>query len=207
MNRRHFLQSIGLTGLALLAPNSWAKVELMTGVHYKILKSPVSIAPAKKQVVEVFGYSCPHCYHLEESLNQWLKTKPEEIEFKRMPVVFNNPNWIFMAQVFFTAQELGVLEQSHKPFFDALHRDKKPLFNVDALADFYNQFGVDKKTYKDMFSSFTVQQHVRQAGKLTRQYEVEGVPALIVNGKYLTDVPMAGSREALWDVVNQLTDK
>lgn len=207
MNRRHFLQSIGLTGLALLAPNSWAASELMDGVHFKVLKAPLSIAPAKKQVVEVFGYSCPHCYHLEDSLNQWLKSKPEEVEFHRMPVVFNNPNWIFMARVFFTAQELGVLEKSHNEFFHAIHRDKKPLFSVDALADFYVQFGVDKKTYKDMFTSFTIDQHVRKAGKLTRQYEVEGVPALIVNGKYLTDVPMAGSRRELWDVVNQLTEK
>ncbi|MBO1927388.1 thiol:disulfide interchange protein DsbA/DsbL [Thiomicrorhabdus sp. 6S2-11] len=207
MNRRHFLQSIGLTGLALLTPASWAKVELMTGVHYKVLKNPIPIAPAKKQVVEVFGYSCPHCYHLEDSLNQWLKSKPADVEFKRMPVVFNNPNWIFMARVFFTAQELGILDKSHEAFFHAIHRDKKPLFSVDALADFYAQFGVEKQTYKDMFASFTVDQHVRAAGKLTRQYEVEGVPALIVNGKYLTDVPMAGSRRALWDVVNQLTEK
>ncbi|QKI88087.1 thiol:disulfide interchange protein DsbA/DsbL [Thiomicrorhabdus xiamenensis] len=206
MNRRLFLQSIGLSGLALLAPNSWAQTELMTGVHYKVLKKPQPIAPAKKKVVEVFGYGCPHCYHLEDSLNEWLKNKPEDVEFERMPVVFNNPNWIFMARVFYTAQELGILEQSHEAFFHAIHRDRKPLFSVDALADFYTQFGVEKQKFIDTYTGFSVDQKIRQAGKLTRDYEVEGVPALIVNGKYLTDVPMAGSRKELWQVVDQLVE-
>ncbi|MBN2646840.1 MAG: thiol:disulfide interchange protein DsbA/DsbL [Thiotrichales bacterium] len=207
MKRRQFLSSIGLTGLALIAPNAWAKIALEAGVHYKLLAKPVAIAPAKKKVVEVFGYSCPHCYHLEPSLHEWLKQKPQEVSFERMPVVFNNPNWIFMARAFFTAQELGILEASHNAFFDALHRDKKPLFTLEALADFYSQFGVDKKQFTDTYQGFSVDQQIRKAAKLTQEYQVEGVPAVIVNGKFLTDVPMAGSREDLWQTVDQLLQR
>jgi thiol:disulfide interchange protein DsbA len=180
---------------------------LMQGVEYKQIPTPQAIMPYTKNVVEVFGYGCPHCYRLEPSVNAWLKGKSADVHFERMPVVFNNPNWIFMAKVFYTAQELGVLDQSHTAFFQALHRDKKELFTVEKVAAFFTQFGVKKADFIATFKGFKVDQLVRKAQKLTRAYGVEGVPAVIVNGKYLTDVPMAGSRDELWQTVNRLTEK
>ena len=178
---------------------------LMLGVEYKQVPTPQLIAPHTKTVVEVFGYTCPHCYHLEPSLNAWLKNKPADVNFERMPVVFNNPNWIFMAKVFYTAQELGVLEQSHEPFFDALHRDKKELFTVEKIAEFFTQFDVKESDFIATFKGFKVDQLVRKAQKLTRDYGVEGVPAVIINGKYITDVGMTGSRDKLWQAVDTLS--
>lgn len=177
------------------------------GVEYKSIAQPQSIAPHSKKVVEVFYYGCPHCYDLEPSLHEWLKTKPQSVHFEQMPAVLNNPNWIFMAKVFYTAKELGVLEQAHGPFFSALHRDKKPLFSVDAIAEFFTQFGVKTDDFKATFGSFKVDQLVRNAMKTTQAYGIEGVPAVIVNGKYLTDVPMAQSRDRLWQVVDYLTQQ
>ena len=180
---------------------------LMQGVEYKQVPNPQVTAPYTKTVIEVFGYSCPHCYRLEPSLNHWLKDKPADVNFERMPVVFNNPNWIFMAKVFYTAQELGVLEQSHAAFFHALHRDKKELYTVEKIAEFFTQFGVKEANFIATFKGFKVNQQVRKAQKLTRDYGIEGVPSVVVNGKYLTDVPMTGSRDKLWQTVDALTGK
>lgn len=208
MQRRAFLA--GFTGL--LATSSFPALSaddfgLVEGVEYKLVPQPQPTVPHPKKVVEIFGYTCPHCYHLEPSLNEWLKDKPKDVYFERMPVVFNSPNWIFMARVFFTAQELGVIEQSHAPFFDALHKDKKELFTVEAIAKFFTQFGVKEADFINNFKSFKVDQLVRKAGKLTRAYGVEGVPAIVVNGKYLTDVGMNGSRDKMWTTVNTLANK
>ena len=206
MQRRAFLT--GLTGL--LATNSLTAIaanqsELKQGVEYVKVPQPQSIAPHAKKVIEVFGYSCPHCYNLEPSLHEWLKSKPADVHFERMPVVFNHPNWIFMGRVFYTAQELGVLEQSHTPFFDALHRDKKQLFTPEAIAKFFTQFGVKEADFLATFKGFKVDVLVKKAAKLTRGYGVEGVPAIVVNGKYLTDVAMNDTRDKMWSTVNQLT--
>ncbi len=211
MQRRVFLT--GLTSLLFASQGraateqSTTEFKLMEGVEYKRIPQIQSIAPHKKKVVEIFGYTCPHCYHLEPSLHKWLETKPEDVHFERMPVVFNHPNWIFMARVFYTAQELGVLEKSHTPFFDALHRDKKELFTPEAIGEFFTRFGVSKEDFVNTFKGFKVDQHVRKAAKITQEYGVEGVPSIVVNGKYLTDVPMAGSRDRMWAVVNSLTLK
>ena len=206
MNRRLFLQSAtaaSFLGFSQILPAG--EFELIEGVQYKTLKEPVNTGEHKKTVVEVFGYTCPHCYHLEPSIHEWLKTKPDDVHFERMPVVFNHPNWIYMARVFFTAQRLGVLDKSHEEFFHAIHRDKTDVYSPEALAKFFTRFNIKEDDFIAMFKSFLVDSDIKKAAKLTRQYEVEGVPAIIINGKYLTDVPMAKGKDEMWRVVEQLS--
>ena len=209
MLRRKLLSSFAalfmtanLSGTAL-ADNSG----LMAGVEYKKIPKEQSIAPHKMKVVEVFGYTCPHCYNLEPSLHKWLEDKPANVTFERMPVIFGNPNWVFLGKAFYTLQELGILDKAHEAYFHAIHRDKKNMHSVEELAEFFSQFGPTKGEFIATFNSFKVDQLTRKAHQLTKEYGIEGVPAIIVNGKYRTDVPMAGSPNELWDVVNKLTKK
>lgn len=208
MKRRFFLSSLAASSAATISPNvfSATEFELTEGVQYKKLSKPVD-TNGKKTVVEVFGYTCPHCYNLEPSIHKWLKTKPSDVAFERMPVVFNHPNWIYMARVFFAAKRLGVLDKAHTEFFHAIHRDKTDVYTPEALGKFFNRFGVAEKDFIAMFESFVVDGDVKRAAKLTRQYQVEGVPAVVVNGKFLTDVPMAKGKQEMWSVVNRLTQK
>lgn len=211
MLRRTWLKTVATSALLALFASSAAhsadELGFLEGVEYKKIPQEQSIAPHKKQVTEVFYYGCSHCFNLEPSLHNWLKDKPANVNFEQMPAVLNNPNWIFMGKVFFTAKELGVLEQSHLPFFTALHRDRKSLFTVEEIAAFFTQFGVKESDFTSTFNSFKVDQLVRQAMRTTQAYGIDGVPAVIVNGKYLTDVPMAQSKERMWQLVNVLTNK
>lgn len=209
MKRREFLT--GLTALTFIgnvkAKNLDNGFGMEAGNHYQIIKNPVSIAPHKKSVVEVFYYGCPHCYHLEPSLHDWLKTKPKDVYFEQMPAVLNNPNWVFMARVFYTAKELGIINQFHEAYFTAVQRDKKRIFDIPSLAKFCEPMGIKANDYENMFKSFRVDQLVQKARIKTEQYGINGVPAVIVNGKYLTDVPMAQGKQNLWKLVNHLLTK
>ncbi|GKT11447.1 MAG: protein dithiol oxidoreductase (disulfide-forming) [Thiomicrorhabdus sp.] len=208
MLRRKLLSSLAaLFIVGSLSATAMADTGLMAGVEYKKIAKEQSIAPAKMKVVEVFGYTCPHCYNLEPSLNKWLKTKPKNIVFERMPVIFNNPQWIFLGKAFYTLQELGILDQAHEAYFHSIHRDKSRMQTVEELAEFFVQYGANKDKFIATFNSFKVDQLTRRARQMTRDYGIEGVPTIIVNGKYRTDVPMAGGHEELWDVVNRLTKK
>jgi len=211
MLRRTWLKAAAASALigAFAISNVHASEDFgfVEGVEYKKIPQEQSIAPHTKQVTEVFYYGCGHCYKLEPSIHNWLKTKPADIDFEQVPAVLNNPNWIFMGKVYYTAKSLGVLKQSHLPFFEALHRDRQPLFTVEAIAKFFTQFGVTEADFTATFNSFKVDQMVRQAMRTTQAYGIDGVPAVIVNGKYLTDVPMAQSTERMWQLVNLLTTK
>jgi thiol:disulfide interchange protein DsbA len=175
------------------------------GQHYKKVPNPKS--GQSNKVTELFYYGCSHCYDLEDSVHDWLAAKPDSVTFERIPAVLDNPNWVFMAHVFYTAKFLGIEDDFHRAYFDAVHRDRKQVFSIDALADFVEPMGVSAKDYKAMFDSFQVKSAVSQARQLTNDYGINGVPAMVVNGQWLTDVPMAGSHDNLWEVVNTLLKK
>src|SRR6185295_2167695 len=78
--------------------------------------------PAKIEIAEFFWYGCPHCYNLEPVIETWLKKLPPDVQFRRVPAVFN-PRWEHDAEIFYTFDALGVLDKVHKPFFEAIHRD------------------------------------------------------------------------------------
>lgn len=198
LNRR---QLLALMGASATAPLAWAEAPYMLGVEYKKVPKP---HPQKKLVSEFFFYGCPHCYHLEPSIEAWLKTKPKDVTFERVPAVLNSPSWIFFAKAFYTAKNLGVLEQSHPALFKALYDERLQLFSAEKLAAWYTQFGVAPDKYVAMFNSFKVQTQVQEVKKRTEDMGIDGVPAIVVNGTWLTDVGMAGSRANLWKVVNWL---
>ncbi len=207
MLRRTLIQLLIASTLALGSTASLAEDDfgIVEGVHYKPVPKPHQ--SHQKTVTEIFYYGCPHCYHLEPSLKAWLKTKPANIKFNRVPAVLNNPNWIFMARVFYTAKELGILDKFHNTYFDAIQKEHKRIFDLNALAKFVEPMGIKKEDYIAMFKSFKVDQDVQKARRLTDDYGVDGVPAIVVNGQYRTDVPMATSKKKLWQVVNYLLNK
>lgn len=201
-----FLSALLVT-TALIGAPAQAEMTLKEGLQYQLLKKPQSIAPHSKSVVEVFYYGCSHCYRLEPSLNQWLKNKPKDVHFERMPAVLDNPNWVFMARVFYTAKFLGIEDEFHHRYFEAIQGQRQSIFDVDALAKFVEPMGIKPEDYKTMFKSFQVNSAIAKARQRTQAYGIEGVPAVVVNGKYLTDVPMASSQQALWQVVNTLINQ
>lgn len=190
-----------LSGLAFSQP---ALGRLNPGIDYREVREIQSIAPHTKQVTEVFFYGCPHCYNLQDSLYNWLETKPSNVNFERMPAVLNNQSWIFMARVYYAADDLGISEQSNRPFFDALHRDRLPLTSLGAIAEFHSQFGVTADQFVQSFNSFKVDQAVRRAQRRTQAYGIDGVPSIIINGRYLTDLTLSGGHQPLWQNVNAL---
>jgi thiol:disulfide interchange protein DsbA len=143
------------------------------------------------QVVEMFWYGCPHCYEFDPMLEKWRENKPDNVEFIRIPAIFNNKRWSLHAQAFYTADLLGISEKFHKPFFDAIHQGGQRMDSKEAIKAFFAKFGIDGDTFDETFDSFAVQSKVRRAADLTKKYGISGVPTMVINGKYQT-----GGRQA-----------
>lgn len=157
----------------------------------------------KVEVVELFFYGCPHCYRLEPFIDQWLVGKPANVDFKRMPAIFQ-ASWEPLARAYFTADTLGVLERIHLPLFEALHDKNQRIFTEAALRDFFVAHGVSAEDFDNTFHSFAVENQVRRAKDLTRRYGIRGVPAMVVNGKYRTTGTIAGGMKEVPKVVDFL---
>jgi thiol:disulfide interchange protein DsbA len=196
------LFSLPLWAGAEEASSSAAYVE---GTHYAVVVPPLAgAAEGKVKVVELFWYGCPHCFQFDPTLDAWLKSKPANVEFERIPAIFNNPSWELHARAYYTADVMGVLEKIHQPLFDAMHVKKQRLNTREALRDFFVAQGVEGSQFDATFDSFAVSGLVRQAAVLTKQYGIDGVPALAVQGKYRVGGQMAGSYENMMRIVDFL---
>lgn len=205
MIRRLFL------GLMLILPAlalAESAQEYTAGEDYTLITpAQPGGSDGKVQVVELFWYGCPHCYEFEPMLRDWEKNKPANVEFIKLPAIFNNPRWQLHAGAFYTAEVLGVLDKFHTPFFDAIHAGNKHMSSKEDVREFFVSIGVDGKSFDETFESFAVQAKVRRAADLTRKYAISGVPAMVVDGKYLVDGQKAKSYDNMLRIVSALAKK
>jgi len=181
--------------------------EYEEGVHYeRIVPAQPTSTVNKVEVLEIFWYGCPHCFRFEPYVERWLKKMPAEAQFVRLPGVFR-PSWEVGARAYYTAELLGVFEKVHKPLFNALHLQKRKLNTEDAMRDFFAEQGVDKKEFIKTYKSFAVETRLRRAKTMTSRYGIDGVPAVIVNGKYRLSAKSAGSNAEMLKVINFLVKK
>jgi len=174
---------------------------------YVELTNPVPVAvPGKIEVVELFWYGCPHCYAFEPTINPWAEKLPKDVNFKRIPAMFGGP-WDAHGQLFLTLEAMGVEHKVHNAVFEAIQKQGKRLTKPEEMADFVATQGVDKDKFLATFNSFAIQGQIKQAKELAQKYGVQGVPTLIVNGKYRFDLGTTGGPEATLNVADQLIAK
>jgi len=176
---------------------------------YEEVPSPQLFSSENKlEVVEIFWYGCPHCYHLEPLLKEWLKTKPADVTFIRMPAVLElKHKWTEMAKIFYVAETLNVAEKMHTAIFDAMNdpQKKRNLNTEEEIAQFFNEVaGVSKEDFSKTFNSFAVDMKVRNALRLTQAYGISSVPMLIINGKYRVNSDQTEGTKNLFKAVNEI---
>lgn len=176
----------------------------VAGEHYKVAETPVAQPDdGKVHVVEFFLYTCPHCYHLESDVKAWRDTLPDDVEFSRVPVLFGAGGQRY-ARLYYTAEELGVLEDVHARIFAAIHQQGRRLGSEADMREFMVAQGVDGERFTRVFESDAVSGKVREAGEIMRAYQVRATPSMGVAGQYYVSGRTAGSNERMFDVVDHL---
>jgi thiol:disulfide interchange protein DsbA len=184
-------------GVALAAP-------FTEGKEYQKLKTPQPTEAGDTiEVVELFWYGCPHCYHLEPFIHEWLQNKPGDVSFVRMPAIMG-AGWELLAKAYYSAELLGVLDKAHGELFSTIHEKNNKIKDEKMLRDFFVGLGVSPEDFDKTFNSFAVAVKLNNARMMTRRYAVSGVPTIVVNGKYSTGASLAGSNKKLIDVVDYL---
>ena len=155
---------------------------------YTELNKPWTVDPGGKiEVVEFFWYGCPHCYSLEPTVQSWLGALPKDVEFRRIPAP-PNESWKAAARTYYALDALGVLTRLHKPLFDAVQLDHLRLTNTQQVDDWLTRQNVDVARFHAAENSFSVETKLKRAAQLFDQSEAGGVPAMVVNGRYLVEL-------------------
>jgi thiol:disulfide interchange protein DsbA len=208
--RRNFEQQTVAGLLTLLVP-ALAQAQFkkpVAGTDYQVLqtRAPVEAPAGKVEVVEFFWYNCPHCNAFEPGLSEWIKKLPKNVFFRRVPVAFND-SFVPQQRLFYTLEAMGLLEKLHAKVFAAIHVEKLNLSKGDAIVEWVGKNGVDQAKFLAQYNSFGVVTKAQKGSQLQKAYNVEGVPALGVAGRFYTDGTMAGSMERALLVVQALIDE
>jgi protein dithiol oxidoreductase (disulfide-forming) len=208
MNRREFTLRLGAApALGVLAASARAQGEPAEGREYTRLKEPVPVAmPGKVEVIEFFGYWCPHCAAFEPMLYPWATKLPSDVNFRRIPIAFSAPQEPYQ-KLYYAIESLGAVPSLHGKIFVAMHQNKQRLDKEADIAALANANGVDGAKLVEAMKSFTVATKVNQAKQLSQAYRVDSVPMLAVHGRYLTSVSQAGSAERALHVLDTLIQR
>lgn len=201
MNRRDWvLAASSLAGWPLAAV---AQGGLQEGRDYKRVETPVPVAEGKLEVVEFFGYWCPHCNAFEPALDAWVKKLPATVTFRRIPVAFS-PGQEPLQRLYYAIEAMGQVDALHHKVFAALHVDRKRLNTESEILDWAKTAGVDTTKLGDTMKSFAVATKLRQSKQLADGYRIEGVPTLGIQGRFMTSPSIAGTPERALAVADAL---
>jgi len=177
------------------------------GFDYRILPiaQPVE-TKGKVEVIEFFWYGCPHCYDFEPELTSWMKRQPKDVAFRRVPVAFRD-DFMPHSQLFYALEALGKGDALNEKVMYAMHKENKRLLTESEIADWVASQGIDRNTFLATYRSFAVASKARAAKQLAEAYRIDGVPTIVMQGKYVTSPSIAGTKAKAIAVMDYLEEK
>ncbi|HEX5056714.1 MAG TPA: thiol:disulfide interchange protein DsbA/DsbL [Gammaproteobacteria bacterium] len=178
---------------------------IQEGVHYTKIEGERQ-APGQVEVIEFFMFSCPHCAAFAPFMDGWQKKQPSYVKVTYIPVVFHESQMI-LGKAYYASELLGIADKVRPLIFEAIHVKNNPMDTAEKIADVVSAgSGIDKKKFLETMNSFAVDSSIRKGLQRTQNYKIDGVPTVIVAGKYKTNVGMAGGHDQILDVMDYLVN-
>jgi len=202
---KRFFIALALLSLSGFASAQGQKIE--EGFDYRILPiaQPVE-TKGKVEVIEFFWYGCPHCYDFEPELSAWVKRQPKDVVFRRVPVAFRD-DFMPHSQLFYALEAMGKGDAFNEKVMYAMHKENKRLLNENEIADWVASQGIDRNTFLATYRSFAVISKARAAKQMAEAYRIDGVPTIVMQGKYVTSPSIAGTKAKAIVVMDFLVEK
>ncbi len=171
--------------------------------YIEIKPAHATTTPGKIEVLEFFWYGCPHCYQLEPEILLWSKKLPRNVILVRQPAVLNE-SWMTLTQAYYALESLGEIPRLQGPIFNTIHNEGRRFNSPESVVTWAATQGVNPNKLRAALQSFSVHTKANRAKQISQEYPLEGVPALVINGKYLTSPSMAGSYTEVLRVADEL---
>lgn len=188
--------------LCMLAAPAFAQVQ---GQDYELLTpAQPTTTQGKVEVIEFFSYGCPHCAALAPLVSKWAAQLPSNATFVRVPVSFGRREWGQLSRAYYALEATGDLARLDETLFDTIHKEHRHVFSEDELAAWAGEHGVEAAKFRAAFQSPGVSAKALRAEQLSREYKVESIPHMVVDGKY---VALGKNHEEMLQIARQLVDK
>ena len=157
-------------------------------------------------IYEFFWYGCPHCFNLEPTMDRIEADLDKDAKVVKVPVALRD-SWLPHAKLYYSLSQMDVIDNIHNLIFEEIHIENNRLDNEDVMAQFLGKNGIDTKDFSEKYNSYGTEARIKKASNLARKYQINSVPTIVVNGKYLTSGSFVSSYDELYSVVNLLVER
>ena len=202
--RRSLALLLGLlAAAAAYAQSAPGAVTLSEGRNYRLIAQQPMADPSRIEVIDFFFYGCPFCNELRPMLERWRKALPADVVFRRTPTV-RRETWVPLARTYYTLELLGEAERLHEEVYKGYHDEELSMSRPEVMADWARRHGIDRERWLTVYNSEDVTRLVEQARRMTQDYDIQGTPSLVINGRYLTSSGMTDDVKLVVPVAEQL---
>lgn len=203
-----------------------ASAAVVEGTDYQVL--PKVIPNAEGTVIKVFSYDCPFCYKYDKAVTKPVMQKVPEMKFVPYHLATKGKFGVYGSELLATmivldeAAGVDLLSDDSKfkkakmAFYNAYHDKKERWGNdasVQANVDAYLKVGLDavgmsmddynKAKADPKVAELTSKWGLDQQGDAYMVAKIQGVPAFVVNGKYLI---LTKSIKGIDDMANKIKE-
>ena len=172
----------------------------------------VQISTEKQQeskdiiIYEFFWYGCPHCYNLDPTMDRIEADLEKDTKVVKLPVALRD-SWIPHAKLYYALKQMDKIDQVHNLIFEEIHLEDNRLNTEQQMIDFLGKHGIDTDKFMEKYNSFGTEARIKKASNLAKKYQIDSVPTIIINGKFLTSGSYVSSYDELYSVVNLLVER
>ena len=194
---RHFLLSLSFLLLSSQIVHAQKYVQISTEKQQE--SSDVII-------YEFFWYGCPHCFNLEPTMDRIEADLKKGAKIVKVPVALRD-SWMPHAKLYYALKQMNKIDDMHNQIFEEIHLEDNRLNTEESMVEFLGKAGIDTKLFLEKYNSYGTEARIKKSSNLARKFQINSVPTIVVNGKYLTSGSYVSSYDELYSVVNLLVEK
>ena len=195
--RARFMLRLALCSLCLLcAAMPAAAQQIKRDIDYREIQQQPVETGERIEVIDFFFYGCHFCNELRPRVERWSEKKDADVVLRRVPVV-RRDSWVPLAKTYFALEAMGVSERLHGAVYTSYHVEDLYMSQEKVIEAWAAKQGLDAEKFMAIYRSDETRQKVERARKMTIDYDIQGTPSLVVDGKYLTDGSSAKTIEIL----------
>ena len=157
-------------------------------------------------IYEFFWYGCPHCFNLEPTIDRIESDLDTDAKIVKIPVALRD-SWMPHAKLYYALNQMNEIDDLHNLIFEEIHIENNRLDTEEAMIEFLSKSEINTEIFLEKYNSYGTEARVKKASNLARKYQIDSVPTLVVNGKYLTSGSFVSSFDELYSVVNFLVER
>ncbi len=157
-------------------------------------------------IYEFFWYGCPHCFNLEPTIDRIEADLDTDAKIVKVPVALRD-SWTPHAKLYYALSQMNEIDDLHNLIFEEIHIENNRLDTEEAMIEFLSKSEINTEIFSEKYNSYGTEARVKKGSNLARKFQIDSVPTLVVNGKYLTSGSFVSSYDELYSVVNFLVER